>query len=251
MHGRTSQGLHGFTLIELLVVISIIALLIALLLPALEAASEQARRVLCGSNQKQLIMAMHVVAADRDGNLPASPGYRANTTNYFKYDPSNPHEDLIRSVYPSYISTPETFYCPSQTNFDASTLVDPANPHLGNYFDFANVTNAFIRFSYLSYEVYANAAPFVGIYEDIPESTSDPGNWVLTQDLSRYRPDDGLDWGSNHPDNYGAYPERPPDGDPLVGQNVGTLDGAVEWRDEAEAEIRYPIFGNIGFWTRF
>ncbi len=238
-------------MIELLVVVAVIALLIALLLPALEAASEHARRALCASNQKQMVLAMHVVAADRDGALPASPGYRANTPNYFKYDPNLPHEDLIRLVYPNHISAPDSFYCPSQTNFDAATLIDPANPHLGKYFDFANVTNAFIRFSYLSYEVYANVAPFDNIYEDIPQSTADPGEWVLTQDFSRYRPDDGVDWGSNHPDNYGAYPERPPDGGPMDGQNVGTLDGAVEWRDVAEAELRYPIFGNIGFWTRF
>jgi prepilin-type N-terminal cleavage/methylation domain-containing protein/prepilin-type processing-associated H-X9-DG protein len=48
----------GFTLIELLVVIAIIAILIAILLPALRASRQQARAVACGSNLRQLVLAL-------------------------------------------------------------------------------------------------------------------------------------------------------------------------------------------------
>ena len=129
---RRTRPFHGFTLIELLVVISIVALLIALLLPAMEGAREVSRRIVCANNEKQFIVALHGFGADNDGRLPAKPGYSIGVaTNYFR----NETGDFISSVYPGYVSAAQSFYCPSQTNFDADTLVDPANTHLGHYFD--------------------------------------------------------------------------------------------------------------------
>lgn len=63
----------AFTLIELLVVVAIIALLIAILLPALTAARETSKIVVCQSNQRQLIMANIMYANEqKDWYVPLS-----------------------------------------------------------------------------------------------------------------------------------------------------------------------------------
>jgi prepilin-type N-terminal cleavage/methylation domain-containing protein/prepilin-type processing-associated H-X9-DG protein len=59
-----NRSFGGFTLIELLVVISIIALLMAILVPALSRAREQAKRIICHNNLRQLMSAWNMYAED-------------------------------------------------------------------------------------------------------------------------------------------------------------------------------------------
>ncbi|MHC4546423.1 MAG: prepilin-type N-terminal cleavage/methylation domain-containing protein, partial [Planctomycetota bacterium] len=65
--GRTIMKKGGFTLIELLVVIAIIALLLALLMPALERAREQAQRIICLNDLKQMTLGWILYAEDNEG----------------------------------------------------------------------------------------------------------------------------------------------------------------------------------------
>jgi len=69
---------RAFTLVELLVVIAIIALLVAMLLPALNKAKENARAVVCQSNQRQLASAFLMFAHDNKGQLPGNWFDRGN-----------------------------------------------------------------------------------------------------------------------------------------------------------------------------
>ena len=65
-----SRRNRAFTLVEMLVVISIIAVLAALLLPAVQAARETARRMVCGSNMRQVVLAMQTFNSNKEF-LPA------------------------------------------------------------------------------------------------------------------------------------------------------------------------------------
>src|SRR5213075_2999578 len=61
---------RGFTLVELLVVIAIIAILIAVLLPVVTAVKEQANRVKCASNLRQLGVAQQMYSSENRGQPP-------------------------------------------------------------------------------------------------------------------------------------------------------------------------------------
>jgi prepilin-type processing-associated H-X9-DG protein/prepilin-type N-terminal cleavage/methylation domain-containing protein len=66
----------GFTLVELLVVIAVIFLLLATLMPALQTARENAKTVVCGSNIKQILIALTVY----ENQNRTFPYCRYNTT---------------------------------------------------------------------------------------------------------------------------------------------------------------------------
>jgi prepilin-type N-terminal cleavage/methylation domain-containing protein/prepilin-type processing-associated H-X9-DG protein len=93
---------NGFTLIELLVVIAVIAVLMAILMPALSKARNQARRVTCANNVKQLGTSLHIYANDYDGKLPLNNG-----GNWFWDIAYSTTDYMLKSG-----ATRDTFYCP-------------------------------------------------------------------------------------------------------------------------------------------
>ena len=97
---------QGFTLIELLVVIAIIAILAAILFPVFQKVRENARRISCTSNMKQIGLALPQYIQDADEVYPTGLD-------------NNYHNAWPTLVQP-YIKSLAVFRCPD----DGSTTMD-------------------------------------------------------------------------------------------------------------------------------
>ena len=129
---------RGFSLLELIVVISITSLLAGLLLPALSSVRENANRVLCGSNQRQLGQSLTMYSSDRRNRLPKAsvldlpepnPGLLSMVRNgvgsLVSINASDDNRSIPEPLQDStwdglgelyrlrYCDTPEPYYCPS------------------------------------------------------------------------------------------------------------------------------------------
>jgi prepilin-type N-terminal cleavage/methylation domain-containing protein len=122
------QRVVAFTLIELLVVISIIALLVGILLPALGAARESARGLVCQTHVKNLSTAFVAYATDNNGWWPgwAKIGSEELENRYAgawipsgplisgpNDDPSNYANDITKGSLWPYTPDRGVFECPS------------------------------------------------------------------------------------------------------------------------------------------
>lgn len=112
-----------FTLIELLVVVAIIGILLTLLLPSLGRARNEAKKVVCMSNQSQMAKRVFLRIKTQNGKVPgASVSTGHHTRSFFKNGTSWGSRQNFANLWDSIEEiredngTAQMIYCPSQEN---------------------------------------------------------------------------------------------------------------------------------------
>jgi len=115
------ENRKAFTLVELLVVIAIIALLMAVLVPALASARSGARKLVCKSNIRQLLLANIGYAGENDGFYVAAASDMWDGSGLHRWhgvrqtldEPFEPKKGPLAS----YLADGEVKECPQRVNF--------------------------------------------------------------------------------------------------------------------------------------
>lgn len=213
---------YGFTLIELLVVISIIALLMAIIMPALSKARAVAKRTVCTSNLRQIVLAQMMYSQEYDGWI--TPFTDNFTKNGFM---------TKLAIYDIPI---EAFFCPSQTAQEQKVLKSGLGDYWNNYglnMELAGMINA---------DGTRPNNPYKGVKLT---AVKDSQNIVMICDVERDRVSGLANWGFCFSNAGQAFENRYSDRDD-GGANYGFGDGRVEFTRDWESlnqEKHLKVYG--------
>ena len=173
------QNLHvrhpssGFSLTELLVVMATISTLMAIMLPSLGITREQARRVTCASNLRQLGFGLKMYAVDNDGWYPIEQLC------------GNPQSILASSLFPEYLANRNVFYCPSAAAIEryaqSNEYGGPGGDSVINTDE--NWARSYISYKYFSIKWRDTRMPLpltLSEYPHLLRDSSPPSRWLMS-----------------------------------------------------------------------
>lgn len=239
----------AFTLVELLVVVGIIAILIAILMPALSRARDQANRIKCMSNLKNVMTGIISYSANNKSAMP-HPNWGGNPTGWpgwlydnvawpgwpaYPMEPDGPNWQYLESgaAY-RYIGNRDVFKCPLHIDRQSNGPTEKFTSYLmnGAVNDFGGRPYPITRFNVMDIIIW------------------ETGESTLTGNLFGFPPfNDGSSEASEMvSERHGARGRNQTTGKVLGagGASVGCLDGHVEWfsytdyRFEQEKPVMRP-----------
>jgi prepilin-type N-terminal cleavage/methylation domain-containing protein len=248
--GEIMNRKKGFTLVELLVVIAIIALLMAILIPALGRSRAQARRVVCAGRIRQFMLAVMAYADTYKDTLPkgAMGAPMSAITRGRGWSQPNWLWDTDYAYIAKYLKDTRIMMCTDVPAYVKSGISSTGQRYNGNPYIPNWLTGSWTCRTYLL--GYGYMAGHYAQFWDDPSTYTDPagvhaepwfspsrvidkGNIPLVIDVVSY--DEGESLFVGHAGTGSKEIDNPPSISiqqqaPAGGGNVGTMDGAVQWR---------------------